>query len=227
MYNHSKKIIIGLIFIVTIMGTGGCGRKVEKRVYEEIVIESPLKASWQGSGDPHASLHITTAGAPMTTVADPELLKSSANVPLTWKAPEGWQEFPGRGFRLVTFETGEGEEAVETSIVSLSGEAGGIEANLIRWMRQINLAVPTDTPIVDFLKKQNVFIPSPVENMPMDLVDFTVLQKNFPDTAASIYVHIIRTPEATIFIKMTGTIKAIRKHRPEFIDLSTSIRLKK
>jgi hypothetical protein len=218
----NRRIIIFLFIFIA----AGCGHQESKHVYDEVVIESSLKAKWEGTGDPHASLHSTTAGAPMSGVLDPELLKSAAQIPLTWKAPSGWQEFPGSGFRLVTFKAGEGEDAIECSIVSLSGEAGGIEANLVRWMTQINLKAPSDG-VLEFLKNEHAFTPSPVQNMPMDLVDFTALQKDSPDTTPSMYVHIINTPEATIFIKMTGTIKAIKKHAPEFFDLSTSIRLKK
>ena len=223
---HSK-ILISFLFIIVLIDLSGCGHKVEKRIYDEVVIESPLKAAWQGAGDPHAALHSTTAGAPMPMVTDPDLLKSAAGVPLTWKTPEGWREFPGSGFRLVTFKAGEGGEAVETSIVSLSGEAGGIEPNLLRWMNQINLKAPSDG-LLDFLKNKEAYTPEYTKagNTPIRLIDFTQLQKDLSPASPSIYANIIETPDATIFIKMTGSINAIARHKKEFQSLSSSIKFK-
>jgi len=210
-----------------LLGLLGCEGKAQKRTYQEIVIESPLKAAWQGSGDPHASLKSAGTDALMSTVQDQELLNSSADTPLDWQTPVGWQELPGSGFRLVTFKSGEGDTAIDCSIVSLSGAAGGIEANLMRWMGQIGLQAP-DEGLIDFLKKSGAYVPehAKANGIPIHGVDFTPLQKNLPDTTPSMYVNIMETPQATIFIKMTGSIDALAKNKKKFESLSRSMTIK-
>ena len=227
MHSNDQKILIFGLIPLTIAALSSCGHKNEKRVYQEIVIESPLKAAWQGTGDPHAALHSTTAGVPMLAETEQAFLSSSAHVPLTWKTPEGWQELPGSGFRLVTFKAGENGEAIECSIVSLSGEAGGIEANLLRWMTQINLKAPSDG-ILDFLKENGTYIPgdSMAGHLPINYIDFTQLQKSAAPATPSMYAGIIEGPDSTIFVKMTGSLKAIKEHTKKFQTLSHSIELK-
>lgn len=160
------------------------------------------------------------------------LLESLADVPLIWQKPESWQEYPGSGFRLVTFNAGEGGDAIECTIVSLSGAAGGIEANLIRWMQQINLNVPAGTPVLEYLKKNEAYMPgyATAGGWLINFIEFAKLQKNVAPDAPSMQVSIITSPDksmdSTIFVKMTGTIDALSKHKDEFQFLSNSIKLK-
>jgi hypothetical protein len=189
-----------LVILCVLIGLTGCGPEPQKRVYQEIVIESPQTAVWSGTGDPHAGLQGNMpnmpAETPMPQSVIPEgLLNSKTDVPLTWEKPGPWQEFPGSGFRVVTFKAGEGDDAIECSIVSLSGAAGGVEANLIRWMTQINLKAPSDD-LLEFLKKEGAYLPGDT----WQLIDFTKLQKDLPPTTPSMYVNILQLPDSTVFV---------------------------
>ncbi|KKW17097.1 MAG: hypothetical protein UY58_C0011G0009 [Candidatus Magasanikbacteria bacterium GW2011_GWA2_50_22] len=67
---------------------------------------------------------------------------SVARPPLSWATPEGWRELPGSGMRLATFRSADTGDPVECALISLAGDAGGLESNAARWMQQVNIAVP-------------------------------------------------------------------------------------
>ncbi len=149
-----------------------------------------------------------------------ELMKNSmAQIPLKWEVPEGWSEEKGSGMRLVTFRSND-SDPIECSIVSLGGMAGGLEANLKRWMEQIGLNVSNE--------KFNEFLKNPSSLKTKDgegasLFDFTQLQTTGGDQAVSMMAIMLSTDETTIFVKMTGHKKAVLQNRAKFISLGESL----
>ena len=141
-------------------------------------------------------------------------------IPLSWKTPDGWEEIAGTGMRLVTFK-GDG---VESSIVSLGGAAGGIPSNVIRWMGQINMAVPSESELNAFIESQEKLVSS--GKLEMTLINLAQLQGSQPDSVPSMMASMIQLDDTTVFIKMTGTKAAITKNHDEFKDLCNSLQLK-
>ena len=146
------------------------------------------------------------------------------NTNISWQTPPTWDEFKGEGFRLVTFRSREAEK-IECSIVSLSGAAGGLEANLTRWMNQIKLTPLSDEKLKEFLKMQKrLTTPKGDEII---LVDLALLQADDPASTPSILGAVLPLPDETIFIKMTGTKSALSKERENFEKLCQSLNLPK
>jgi hypothetical protein len=64
---------------------------------------------------------------------------SNAGKP-NWQVPAGWQEVPAAQFLLAEYAiTGEGGGKAEVNVARLSGDGGGLLANVNRWRRQIGL----------------------------------------------------------------------------------------
>jgi len=109
-----------------------CERPVISREYEEIVTAP--------ASDPHDF---------MRSVPVPFIKEQPSDSSLSWEVPQGWFEEKGSGMRLVTFRAQNG--TVECSIISLGGQAGGLQSNVTRWMGQINIDVPADDQFNEYL----------------------------------------------------------------------------
>ena len=189
-----------LFFLISLIIVTGCEQKSQARHYTEVAIETPTAAV--PFTDPHAGLDISSATmATDNTVA--------------WNAPQGWVEESGKGLRLATFHDTTKPQDVDVSIVPLGGSmAGGLESNLKRWLGQINVQVP-DAQLQFFMQssRDNIF-------------DFSQLQKDQSPSVKSMMVSIISLQDKTVFIKMTGSIEAINRHKKEFMDLVKSVHSK-
>ena len=65
---------------------------------------------------------------------------NSDNSSLSWTAPNNWIEKRATDFRLASYDVNAANgEIIDLSITVFPGDAGGIESNVNRWRRQINL----------------------------------------------------------------------------------------
>ena len=186
------------IFILFLTLSLGCERPNSKYQYREVILESPLRAQT------------------MPTTA----MMAGPTLNLTWRVPKDWQEVKGEGMRLVSFKTND-NDPIECTIVLLGGMAGGLEANIMRWMKQINLTdVPED--------QLSLFIEQPEEitnadGLTTQIFDFTKLQKEKEWTTPSMMAALMTVEGQSVFIKMTGTKSAVEKNLDPFKDLLQSI----
>ena len=185
----------------------GCGQKQQVYQYTEDRTKAPQASVPFVDQDPHAGLDMSAA--PMMPVSD-----TGTENKLAWNVPQGWIEEPGKGMRVATFHTADNPREIDVSIVSLGGMAGGLESNLKRWLGQISVQVP-DEQLQKFIRsaKDNIF-------------DLTQLQKGQPSAAKSMIAAMLNLGDATVFVKMTGTIEAVTRHENDFIALARSVRVK-
>ena len=157
--------------------------------------------------DPHAGLDMSSA-APMMAAAGGHKAK------LAWSVPQGWTEEPGKGMRVATFHATNNPQEIDVSIVSLGGMAGGLESNIKRWMGQIGVQA-SDEQFQKFIQaaKDNIF-------------DFTWIQKGQPPATKSMVAAILTLGDSTVFVKMTGSIDAVTKHKNELVALAGSVHTK-
>lgn len=210
--------IFHLILCTFCVSLCACERPSSVRTYTEIVIESPLRGPFERS----------SAGASRMDMADdPQinamLTQSVANLPLVWQTPVSWIEKKGEGIRLATFTT-QDPNSIECTIVSLGGIAGGIEANIARWLGQIGLHL-SDSELADFIKSQKTI--QSKGQFKGQTIDLTQLQKNQNNDMVSIAGVIFDIEGQSVFIKMTGTKDAVKKNFDKMIQLAESIELKK
>ncbi|MCA9407200.1 MAG: hypothetical protein KC733_00790 [Candidatus Omnitrophica bacterium] len=150
-----------------------------------------------------------------------KLEQSIVDAPINWKVPEGWREQKGNNMRLVTFYSENPMAPVETSIISLAGNAGGLSANVIRWMQQISIPVPNEEELNSFLDKQNKM--QLENNISVLIIDFSPLQNDQRETTPTIMAAIINNNLSRVFVKMTGSKKDVVHNKSAFESLLKSI----
>jgi hypothetical protein len=124
--------------------------------------------------------------------------------------------------RLVTFKS-VGADNIECSIVSLGGEAGGLEANVIRWLGQLEIKEPDSNNLKEFINSQEKIKSS--QGFEMVLVDFTKLQTKENPQKQSMMATILNNNDSTVFIKMSGSKKSVMDNRAAFKALCQSIQI--
>lgn len=67
--------------------------------------------------------------------------------PVSWDVPAGWTQEPGAGLRYGSFRIGAKKDAVELTVIPLSGAAGSIAANVNRWRSQLGLQPLPETEL--------------------------------------------------------------------------------
>lgn len=145
-----------------------------------------------------------------------------------WDTPGGWlEERKTSGLRLATFTVKSQDQTKESvcTIIPLKGEAGGLEANVTRWLGQIT--GKTGPPhnvggIVDkLLKAQEKFLTS--GQFAAVFIDFTPVTPQSSDR--SILATTITVGASSIFIKMTGEKSHLVENKEKFKALCRSFRL--
>jgi hypothetical protein len=138
----------------------------------------------------------------------------------TWAAPDGWKEEAGGGMRLATFHLLSDPKAIDCSIVSLGGMAGGLEANLRRWMGQIGVQATPDELTNLISSAPSTKIKTGQEGK---VFDFTSIQSRAKSTDKSMIVVMVEMDQATLFVKMAGTVDTVRKNKDDFFKLVSSV----
>ncbi len=206
-----------LVILAFSLGISACREgKIVPRTYEETVVESPLEkmtAKMDASSLPPGHPDISQMS---------QMASSTSSIDFKWIAPQGWTEKPGGGMRLVTF-TANDSSPIECSIVSLGGMAGGLEANIRRWMGQINMPEIPEDQFNAFLQKQEEI--KSEGGLTINLVDLTALQNKEPQEAPSMIAGILTIEDKTVFVKMTGTKKAVQEEKEHFRQLCQSLQL--
>jgi hypothetical protein len=140
-----------------------------------------------------------------------------------WEKPETWTEEKGTAMRAVTFRIPGGKKDAECTIIPLAGEAGGIGANIERWLDQLALPPLSGKNLERFLDGSPKW--TSADGWPELAFDFTTLEPAGSDTAPiSGMAAMIRAPGETVFIKMTGDRELVINNRERFLALCRSIR---
>lgn len=193
----------------------GCDQKPAERHYAEVVIEAPMPNPSAMMGDPHAGLGLDIPMVNATTRVQSDL---------TWDVPSGWQEVAGSGMRIATFKRADNPDAIDVSIVTLSGPAGGLEANLTRWAGQISLDLTANDGLSNLIDSAQVL--KTQSGLELKIFDFTQLQKGLDQSEKSTVAAMVEINGSTVFVKMTGTVKTVTDNLESFKTLSRSVRPK-
>lgn len=193
-----KLVRLGASLVVVAAGlvVAACSREPRVREYDEVVIKpSPVEAAFEGSGP------------------------GAVPAPLAWQTPPGWQVLPGDGIRLAAFLLEQDGRRAETTVVMLGGAAGGVEANVARWLGQLGLQLAGDE-LARFLAGG-----APVATrggLRLTVYDFTRLTAADGD---SMLAAVGPALDQTLFVKMSGDGALIAAARSDFLDLVGSLQL--
>ncbi len=193
----SKLIVFLLILSLAI----SCNREDEVRQYVET------------EADPPVSDTVTNKEAGRTV---PEL---------NWKIPQDWTEKKGTGLRLATLVMGGKENPAVCTVVGLTGDGGGIEANIKRWMGQLSISSELDSEkkLDRFLSRQNkIKISGELSGL---FIDFTDLARS-PDSLFML-ITVFQLPDKTIFVKMMDKKVVLSRHRNHYLSFIRSFEVSK
>ena len=215
------------LFSLLFLSTVSCEKAPEKYAYHEITISDTSPEMFDS--DPHAGLP-GFESSPQQNLTNPSGMMPEGSVPpgpsvdLAWDRPEGWQEQAGSGMRLVTFVSGEGDQKIECSIVSLGGMAGGLAANVKRWLGQLNITLDSQG-LNEFLAGQKTVTAK--GGWPVAVVDFTSLRTSSDPLEPSMMAAVLEMDDKTLFVKMTGPMKGVMQNKQNFELLCQSLDMKK
>lgn len=183
-------VLLGILALV------GCNGDPQPRTYSELAFkELPRRTSGRGMG----------MGALPPSNASP------VDIKVTWDMPEGWLvRDSSNSMRVGSFAVpdpqfehmGEPDpKALDVSVVQLAGDAGGLAANIMRWMGQVGLIASQEElkTLIDGAAKLKV--KTGQEGL---FVDFTDKLSGDMTQSKSIYGAIITTPDYTVFVKAMG-----------------------
>lgn len=156
-------------------------------------------------------------------VPSPSKLAATTPAPqerIEWTVPAGWEEKEPSAMRdgSITI-SGENGAAADLSIVSLSGGAGGVLANVNRWRDQLNLESITEAQLSQISMQLDVL------GRPALLVDFSGDEpvggeKRRTRVLAAILPH----DSSTWFFKMTGDETLVGAQKERFVQFVKTVR---
>jgi len=175
-----------------------------------------------GAAIPDIPAHAGLAGK--AAAGAPSAANGSANgaagtsARLAWQLPKGWTAQPGSGMYYAIIKTSADPSATEIGVLSLPGEAGGLQANAERWMGQLGLHASADE-ISSLLSNSRRF--KSTGNLDVTLLDFGPAVKE--DEGSSMMVAIAKPAGDSYFIKMVGKKSVLAKHRQDFASLCNTL----
>jgi hypothetical protein len=158
-------------------------------------------------------------------------IQGEAPVALSWTLPDGWVDQPeGDPLRVAGFwaphpdlaHTGELDpEAVDVSLVQLSGDGGGLDANVVRWLGQVKIpssfaeqAIAAAVPVKTATGQNGI------------VVDFTDMLSGDMTQSQSIVGAIIQGEGYTVFVKAMGQRERLKLIKPQLIEYCAKLSIK-
>lgn len=133
---------------------------------------------------------------------------------VTWEVPERWRELEGeRPMRVATFESGEGEAALEVAVSVFPGDTGGLLANVNRWRGQVGLEPISESEL-----------DAAVETFGHEGFQGHTMRLEGPEmhlVGAAIYEEAV---DRTWFVKAVGTPAVVDDHEADVVAFSRSFR---
>lgn len=163
----------------------------------------------------------TSAPAPRLAASPARPAGNRTSGSLQWTVPDGWRVEAASGMRLATFVVGSGEQTGTCTIVTLGGAAGGLDANVRRWLRQLNLQDPEPEAWTSFLAAQpRLRSEGGFEGV---VADLTSLGPQAPETP-SMLAGLFTVESSTVFVKLTGPLSLLGAEKENFTQLCQSLR---
>jgi hypothetical protein len=138
--------------------------------------------------------------------------KQDGNGDLKWEKPASWTSSEGSSMRIASFSVpykgGEGD----LSVIQLSGEGGGLESNVNRWRRQLNM-----TPISLEEIEKNINVQSGT------LGKYNLIKIVNDQTNKAFMCAIVPVQNQTLFIKLSMNANYLQDIEEDFISFCSSL----
>jgi hypothetical protein len=140
--------------------------------------------------------------------------------PPTFLAPKGWEPLDEGTFATARFRVGEGETAVTVTLTGLSGDGGGLTANVNRWRAQVGLEALDEKGALKALHGVKV---GGLAGHSLDVTG--------PDVAGKITQRVmvvaVRKGDETWYVRMGGPAIDVAGQKAAFDEIVKSVRFAK
>lgn len=211
------------------MALAGC-EDSRPREYSEAAFK-PL-ASQGMAGGPGGMGGPAGGGGAMSSAGMPPINSSPVDIKVTWTLPEHWVvKDSANSMRVGSFAAQDpalanmGEldpHAVDVSVVQLAGDAGGLKANIVRWMGQVGLKA-TPEEMDEFVKAAAHFkTASGQDGMYVDLTDRL---SGDMTQSKTIFGAVVQTEDYTVFVKAMGEHAKMAGQKASVMAFCKSLRI--
>ncbi|MCB4757523.1 MAG: hypothetical protein LHV69_10930 [Elusimicrobia bacterium] len=164
---------------------------------------------------------ISSYTVPKEERGGPKVSETHSSTTISWTVPAGWIEQEPSSMRVASFaiKGKQGGEA-DLSIVPLSGEAGGLLANINRWRSQIGLG-----PVEDKESKKLTLEINP-GGRTMTLVDLAGGSSPHHNGELRMMIAIYKKGDTSWFFKMVGDKEVVISAKSDFLKFLSSLQFK-
>lgn len=193
-------------YLSLVVALTGCDKNSEIKVYR--VSKAPLEEA----GD--ATNPAMPANAPSPSMPGgmgSTMPSREAAAQIKWSKPESWNEVPPSAMRYASFSAGAGNEKIDISIVTFSGEGGSDADNVNRWRQQLQLPTMSEAAIG-------------TQIAPLKTEDATFATIDIAGPNGRTLAAWTRRDGRVWFFKATGQNAAVEKEKANFKKFIGSIR---
>ena len=136
---------------------------------------------------------------------------------IIWDVIDSWEKIPGSNFSLANYKINNLSFEAEISITQFPGNAGGIENNVNRWRKQLDLENQKIETIVKNADYNN-----------NDLGEFSIHKIINNESQELAFLCMIQSlDDSTVFIKLKTTLNGINQLKSMFYKFCLSLRYSK
>ncbi len=200
------KFYKSFLFLLAIT-VAGCGPSGFRKEITETRTVAPEPA---GASHPHSDAPGLDAPAPDVP---------APNGAFDWQLPKTWQQAPPRPMRIATF-TVAGNTDIDCYLTSLSGKAGGVDANVNRWRDQLGLPPLSaeelaQLPQIDMLGRKATMVEAAGQFKSMD---------GQTKAGWKLVGAVLDLDGQMLFAKMTGPEQAVGAEKENFVAFCQTLK---
>jgi len=197
------------VALVVLLALAGCGRQGAKEISETRTSAPPPPAA-QAMPPGHDMKMPPAEGA--LPPGHPSIS------PYKWQVPEGWSEAPATSMRIGNFKVASSPET-ECYLTLLKGTAGGVDANINRWRRQMDQPELKPEEIAALPKTDALGQQVPVVEIEGSFTGMA--GQKFPDYM--LLGTVATLADETLFVKMTGPAAVVKAEKDHFLAFCKSL----
>ena len=132
----------------------------------------------------------------------------------SWKKPESWVPSSGSSMRLASFDVPYSDGMGDLAVIQLGGSGGGVEANVNRWRRQLNLELQSLSKIEkELIEKRG------------GLGVYNIIRIINEEMDSAFLCAILTAGNQTLFVKLSANPSGIREIEADFILFCSSLKI--
>jgi hypothetical protein len=193
-------------YLSLVVALTGCDKHSEIKVYR--VSKAPLEESGDAT---NAAMPANAPSPSMPGGMGSTMPSHDAAAQIKWAKPESWNETPPSAMRYASFNAGAGNDKIDISVVTFSGEGGSDADNVNRWRQQLQLPPMSAEAVV-------------TQVTPLQTEAATFATTDIAGPNARTLAAWTRRDGRAWFFKATGPSVAIEKEKQNFVKFIRSVR---